>query len=185
MKSSCYLSPSHISFPGDCMQKSKLRYCIHKCFDKPDGSVAKPSDFIQFYLYISFTANFYCMSNQTVVLLSALVIVFPVHWLACWQMIDGLGLLLKRPNSGNACRTVAVALTLLTWDAGLMLDCNARKHKCHWFHWDDWPVVITQIWMLRNITLGISLIPLVTISLRCRGLCSTCGRVFYVDICFL
>lgn len=59
------------------MQENKLKHRAHKCFDKPDGSPARPSDFIWFYLCISFIANFYCMSNETVLLLSAWVIVFP------------------------------------------------------------------------------------------------------------
>lgn len=82
------LAKTKYNKPCGYMQESKPRYGVHKCFHKPDGSLARPSDFIWFYLHISFIANFYCMSNEMVLLLSALVIVFP-HALTGMLADDG------------------------------------------------------------------------------------------------
>lgn len=124
-KSEVRYRSSRVSFPGDCLQEGKPRYCVHKCFDKPDWSLAKPTDFIYIYdintyiyfdVCISFRANFYWMSNNTTVLLSLLVT------LPC---IDGMlaadwwpQTAVKRPSGGRACRTVGDVATSV-------LDCNA------------------------------------------------------------
>lgn len=113
-KSGIRYPSSHVSFLGECLQESKPRYWVHKCFDKPDWSLVKLTDLIQFYGQISIVCP---MKPQCCCLFWWL---FPAL-MACWQLIDGLKLLLKDPVVA-----VLAALQKMLWCCCHgVLDCNA------------------------------------------------------------